>query len=67
MFNRTRVKTLFPAMILSLLIVNVTAWHSQFEIALAGSSAFELDKSFLTETKPFISLANSSICNRKWN
>jgi len=58
MLSITRVKASIPvATILSLLIAS----HLQFEIAFASPSDFEIDKSFLTNSKPFISLTNSSV------
>ena len=62
MLSRTRVKASIPvATMLSLLIVSVAASHLQFEVAFASSSDFGIDKSFFTNSKPFISLTNSSI------
>jgi hypothetical protein len=62
MLSRPRVKASIPvATMLSLLLVSVAASHSQFEISFASSSDFEIDKSFFTNSKPFISLTNSSI------
>src|SRR5262245_38684158 len=64
MLSRTGVETSIPfVMILSLLIVSIASSHLQFEIAFANSSDFLIDKSFFTNSKPFISLADSSIVN----
>src|SRR5262245_51008516 len=62
MLSRSRVKaSISVASIFSLLTVSVAASNLQFEISFARSSDFEIDKSFFTNSKPFISLTNSSI------
>jgi hypothetical protein len=70
MSSRSRVKASIPgATILSLLIVSVAASNLQFEISFASSSDFEIHKSFFTNSKPFISVTNSSVVkeNKTYN
>ena len=60
--DTARVRILFPVAMLSLLIlINIMAWLTQFEIAFAISSSFELGKPFLTEQRSYISLANATV------